>query len=116
MAVQVALAGNTARTTLLLAAEGPTRSAFVPRTKLAPPCITAMAWPNKLMEATRLGPLLAEKEKLSTPLVMPFMVSHVWSVLGLNGGRRFSAGGNTIGNASAPAATPSNFGVESTNA
>ena len=35
-----------------------------------------MVWPNKEMLAVRLEPVLAVKEKLTTPLATPVMVSH----------------------------------------
>ena len=59
---------------------------------------------------------MAVKEKLTTPLVMPVMVSHDWSLVGANGGSRFAVAGNTTGKASLPAAEPSNLGVGSTKA
>src|ERR1039458_6138358 len=63
----------------------PVRVGGVPIT----PCVTGMVWPSKMIWATRLE-VVAVKEKLTTPLVMPLMVSHDWSLVGAKGGSRFS--------------------------
>ena len=80
-------------------------------------CVTAMLWPSKVMLALRLEPeVLAGKEKLTTPLVIPVIVSHDWLLTGANGASRLSVAGRTTGKESLPAAPPSNLGVGSTKA
>ena len=75
-----------------------------------------MDWPSKLIKATRGGPVLAETEKLTTPLVMPVIFNHDWSLVGAKGGSRFSVGGLTGDNESLPPAAVSIFGAMSTKA
>src|SRR5262245_31380575 len=57
-----------------------------------------MMWP------TRVGPLLALKEKLTIPFVTLVTVSHGTSVAGKNGKFRFCVAGTTGGKESEPAA------------
>ena len=79
--------------------------------------VKALEEAGVLKGAVRLvDPVLAVKEKLTTPLVMPLMVSHGWSLVGANGASRFSVAGNTTGKASLPAASPSNLALGSTKA
>ena len=64
------------------------------------------------MLAVRLElPVLALKAKLTTPLVMPVMVSHAWSLVGANGASRLAVAGSTTGNTSLPAAGTFPFGL-----
>ena len=118
VAVQVAADGTSARTTLSLPEDGPTKSAVVTREYGLLLCVTEIVWPSKVILAVRLvlEPTLAVKEKLTTPLVVPLMSSHGWLLVGLNGGSRFCAVGNTTGKASLPAAGGSNLAVGSTKA
>ncbi len=58
---------------------------------MVPVCVTEIFCPSKLILATRVGPAFDVKEKLTTPFVTSVTVSHDWSLVGANGGRRFSA-------------------------
>ena len=53
--------------------------------------------------------------KLTTPFVTPVIVSHDWSLTGVNGPARFSVVGNTGGSESVPAVKGSVMGAGATN-
>jgi hypothetical protein len=80
-------------------------------------CVTGMVWPSKVILAVRLVVRgLAVKAKLTTPLMLPVMVSQSESLTGVNGPVKLAVAGNTRGNASLPAAAVSAFAVGSTKA
>src|SRR5262245_11658461 len=88
--------------TLSLPADGPSTSAVVPR--LGGLCVTVTVCPSTEMWAVRAeGPGLAEKEKVTTPLVTPLMRSQDWSLLGANTPVSVSLAGRTGANWSLPA-------------
>src|ERR1700690_751377 len=61
-------------------------------------CFTGMVWPSKVMFAVRVElSVLALKLKLTTPLVTPLMVNQGWSLVGANGGSRFTGVGGATG-------------------
>ena len=59
---------------------------------------------------------IRREQKLTTPFVAPVYVSHAWSLVGANGGNRFSVAGNITGKTSLPESALSNRGAKSTNA
>ena len=76
----------------------------------------ALREPRRLKWLLRAGPGLAQKLKLTTPLVTPLMVSQDWSLVGAKGASRLAVGGSTTGNASVPESGPSSLAVGSTKA
>src|ERR1700690_727421 len=79
--------------------------------------MTGMVLPSKVILAVRMdSEVLAVKAKLTTPLVMPVMVSHGESLTGANGPVKFAVAGKTTGSVSLPANGDSDLAVESTKA
>lgn len=78
--------------------------------------VTEINSPSTLMLAVRTGLVQVVKEKATTPLVTPLIVSQGWLLVGEKGDVRYSVDGSTGGRTSLPANRPSFFGVGSMNA
>ena len=77
--------------------------------------MTGMVWPSNVIWAVRIGPeVLAVNPKLTTPLVMPVIVSQSASLVGANGPVKLAVAGNTTGSIPLPANGSSDMAVEST--
>lgn len=82
-----------------------------------PGWVMLMLCPSTVRWAVRGATVLfSVNVKHTMPSAMPVMVSQGWSLVGANGGSRFSAIGSTAGNTSPPTATGSVLGVGSTKA
>src|ERR1051326_4501814 len=69
---------------------------------MSPPCVTGMLTPSTVIWAVRIEFVFAVKEKVTTPLLLPTIVNHGWSLVGANWAWRFIIAGRTMGNESLP--------------
>src|SRR5262245_54113906 len=79
-------------------------------------CVTVICWPRTVMWAVRAAPVLAEKEKWTTPLATLVMLSQLWSLWGAKGPVSGWLAGSTGSSWSEPAAAVSPSGPPGTNA